>query len=183
MKRKNSKAIKFKKSFTLIELLIAVFIFSMTTLIVVATFTSATSYMTRTKALRETTQTGRGVMETLAREIRLADDFQIPVPAENRIWIKKGYIVNDFGLVLDSITQNSKIQFVRGPVKCLDPDCRKWSIKPDYTTLSDVTDPKQINVNELKFTLLGEQITIFLSLKQGDTPISLQTTVTKRSYK
>lgn len=65
-----------KKAFTLIEILVATFIFSLTVLIAFSAFYSTTSFQSKTRILRDTTQTARNVMETITRDVRLADSIE-----------------------------------------------------------------------------------------------------------
>jgi len=58
------------RSFTLVEIIVAAAIFSVATIIVFASFYSSVSYQAKTKAVRETTQEARSVMETLSRQIK-----------------------------------------------------------------------------------------------------------------
>ncbi|MCX6806953.1 MAG: prepilin-type N-terminal cleavage/methylation domain-containing protein [Candidatus Berkelbacteria bacterium] len=62
-----------KKAFTLVEILVATFIFAITVFIAFSAFYSATSFQSKTTAVRETTQAARNLMETISRDIRLAD--------------------------------------------------------------------------------------------------------------
>uniref|UniRef100_A0A7V3N5P4 Type II secretion system protein n=1 Tax=candidate division CPR3 bacterium TaxID=2268181 RepID=A0A7V3N5P4_UNCC3 len=63
--------------FTLIEILVASFIFVVAVLATFSAFYSTTSFQAKTKVVRETTQEARNVVETLTREIRLADGVEL----------------------------------------------------------------------------------------------------------
>ena len=62
------------KGFTLVEILVAAGIFVVVIGITVATFTTSNCLQSQTVVLRETSQSGRYILETIARDIRLAND-------------------------------------------------------------------------------------------------------------
>jgi|GEM_PF-5048774 len=61
-----------RPAFTLIELLISAAIFATTATIAFAAFSSLTSFQSKAKAVRDTTEVARAVIETISRDVRLA---------------------------------------------------------------------------------------------------------------
>jgi len=163
--------------FTLIEILVASFIFVVAVLASFSAFYSTTSYQAKTKVVRETTQEARNVIETLTREIRLADGVEVlnldgtscsnncPVLKITKDGVDKKYKYN-------SDNNNNKIIL-------------------DTTLPADVTT-NNVNVSNLSFTKTsdgGIQIQLTIKEKQQYVKmaekgvITLKTTVYKRGYK
>jgi prepilin-type N-terminal cleavage/methylation domain-containing protein len=66
-----------KKGFTLVEILIAMAIFVVLVSVVVATFGFSSNLQTRNLSIRESSQNSRYIVESIARDVRLADSFEI----------------------------------------------------------------------------------------------------------
>jgi len=62
-----------RAAFTLIELLISTAIFATTATVAFVAFSSMTSLQSKAKAVRDTTEVARAVMETISRDVRLAE--------------------------------------------------------------------------------------------------------------
>lgn len=79
MVRKMRKKIRnqIDRGFTLIEVLIASAIFVILITTVVATFGFSSDLQNKTLAIREASQSARFIIEAIARDIRLADSFEI----------------------------------------------------------------------------------------------------------
>lgn len=65
---------KRKKAFTLIEMLIATFIFALAITMVMISFYFSSSFQSKNTSIRNTSQTARAVIDTLSRDVRYADN-------------------------------------------------------------------------------------------------------------
>ncbi len=162
-----------KRGFTLIEVVVAVFIFIVTVVIAGGTFVSALSLQRRALNLKKVEEDGRFILELMAREIRFAN----PIFAPNTC-----FYTNDFsfqhpvnGLVEYSI-RNGMV--------------RRYAITQGADTFISSPD---IEVLGMRFCITGNEpnddkqprVTIILRLRTGGSvreaaALDLQTTVSQR---
>lgn len=170
-----------RKSFTLIEVLVATFIFSMAVLVVFSAFYSSTSYQAKTRVVQETTQAARNALEQIARKIRAADPDAVKVYTNTGEVCELGrdcdYIqINNEKYFRDS--SNSQLVYCR-----IDTDCS--SGKYNYLTPSSVA----VTQFSLRHTSDdGIRITLTVRQKKQNVKVAekgiivLQTTIYKRRY-
>jgi len=176
--RKNSFTSSLSYSFTLIEILVASFIFVVAVLATFSAFYSTTSFQAKTKVVRETTQEARNVIETLTREIRLADGVDV-------------LDSSDLPCSLDSPCPVLKITKDGVDKKYKnDSGSHKIILILDSTSAVDVTTTN-VYVSNLSFTKKSDGgIQIQLTIKEKQYAkmaekgvITLKTTVYRRGYK
>lgn len=81
---------QYSQSFTLIEMLIAVFLFTITVALVFLGFFATSSYQAKSSAMRNVTQASRDIIETITRDIRWADSADLV--SSTSVHVKKGSV-------------------------------------------------------------------------------------------
>ncbi|MEK7537241.1 MAG: prepilin-type N-terminal cleavage/methylation domain-containing protein [Patescibacteria group bacterium] len=163
-----------KKGFTLVELIVAVFIFSVLMVIAVGSFVSALSLQRRALNIKKVEENSRFILELMAREIRVANPINTTdngCPGSGTSILTFQHPVN--GLIEYSLSGNQVHRKVDGADSIIS--------NPD------------IEVSRLTFCVSGNavsddrqpRVTIILSLKTGGAAaekanIDLQTTASQR---
>lgn len=79
------KVITKNRGFTLLELMIAISIFSGLVILVVASFASSVNYQTRVKVNREVSESARSAIDAMAREVNLSWNGPVSVNSTTQI--------------------------------------------------------------------------------------------------
>jgi prepilin-type N-terminal cleavage/methylation domain-containing protein len=174
--------------FTLIEILVASFIFVVAVLATFSAFYSTTSFQAKTKVVRETTQEARNVVETLTREIRLADGVElssVPGTFSGCVPPSAKPPKQCPGI---AITKDNQTKYYY-----LDNDNHKILLREESNgqlsgQSSDVTSDN-VDVEDFKVSQDSNEWTIILTIKEKQAAkmaekgvITLKTTVYRRGY-
>jgi len=166
-----NKIQKKEKGMTIMELMVAFFVFAIVVIIAVSIFINALSGQRRTQAQQDSLDNVRYALETIAKEVRMSKNPQVPIaiPANSILWVD---VVKAGNTVIGPIIY----ELAGGRI---------------YKGGREITS-NNVKITDLKFYLNDSanhpRITIFMKAKvDGSKPeesaeIALQTTVSLRGY-
>lgn len=162
-----------QSGFTLVEVVVAVFVFLTAIIIASGTFVSAISLQRRALNMKKVEENGRFILEMMAREIRFAN----PIYAPDRFFSSE-----DFNF---EHPVNGQVEY-----SLRDKKARRYAVTQGADTFISSPD---VEVTRMLFYISGNtanddkqpRVTIILSLRAGGSSreaatIDLQTTVTQR---
>ena len=163
-----------KNGFTLVELIVAVFIFSVLVTIASGSFVSALSLQRRALNIKKVEENGRFILELMARELRVANPINTAsndCPSSGTSTLSFEHPVN--GSVQYSLTANQVHRLINGVDTMIsnpDVEISQLVFCISGNTVNDNTQPR---------------VTIILGLRSGGSSnaaatIDLQTTVSQR---
>ncbi len=164
-----------KNGFTLIELVVAAFIFSILVMVAGGSFVSALSLQRRALNIKRVEENGRFILELMSRELRVAN----PITSSDSVCVTS---------VVDNISfqhpVNGMIQY----------SLNGTQIQRQVNGVDTIISNPDVEVVNLNFCISGNvigddlqpRVTIVLSIRAGEsgpqsTRIDLQTTVSQRS--
>lgn len=162
-----------KNGYTLIELIIAIFIFSILTTIASGGFVSTLSLQRKALNIKRVEENGRFILEMMAREIRLANPINSPdtnCPTSNSVLNFQHPINGNIEYSLIGNIVHRKVNGVDSIISGSDVEILRLNFCISGNTPNDGKQPK---------------VTIILSLKSGGGAkeaviLDLQTTVSQR---
>lgn len=169
-----------KNGFTLVEILIATSIFVVLVATVVATFGFGSDLQSKTLAIREASQNARFIIEAIARDVRLADGFEISADQKS-IEINKGNETITYSLVEDSDMGGGSVVYDDG-INNEKLNTSSLNIGYDESFFSGVGDDNETVQSYVKIKLVFGSDLGKSSKKVESYSEEVETTISTRAY-
>lgn len=179
------------KGYTVIELLVAIFVFSMVVISALGVAVSIVKMQRQTKAAQDMEDNARAIFEMMVREIRTGSDFKPGGGGRDRLCFNAAGTSATSPYFVRYYLDSEKIY---RSVEATGSGCPNFNgMRSDCTgthvTCSDINSD-DVNINTLQFIERSgsnqqPMITIFMRMRDKNSitnPINLQTTVSSRTY-
>ncbi len=181
IRQKNNR--KKYHAFTLVEMMVSLFIFSIVVTIVIATFVQMVNVRKQTKAIQQDMEEARTAMELMAKNIRMSSDVQ----GDGTMPSKTIYMFNNSqGECISYEISGNALEQEMIPVPAGGDGlyCVPANFPPGgyaSVTSSDIASLSPFSIIPTSSSVMG-RVTIALQVTNGSDKENIQTTVSLRDY-
>ena len=177
---KNSLRKNYKhKGFTLVEMLVSLFIFSIVATIVIASFVQMVKVRQETKTIQQDMEDARTAMELMAKNIRMSSKVSSSGSAIYMFNNSQGECIS-YEISGGAIKQSA----MTVPAGSDGSYCVSNNFNPNsYVSISssDIVSPSSFSVTSTSLTEMGK-VTMEFTVQNGSDKENIQTTVSLRDY-